>query len=337
MRDVFILCNRLDELGGVQRWSQRMEVFLTERGHNVRRIGVTGADGLHAHTPPRRGRRFVQARGAARLREILRTGRPGGVVVVAQVWAMEWVTDTFGMPVIGMSHESYRATRGSSRYQRVKRHYADADRLLLLTAEDADAWARDGMSNAAAMPNPLHVTPGRLAPLTEPVVVTLGRLSYEKGMDMLLESWSAVEDSSWRLRMYGSGPEEPALRSLAGESVEFAGVTLDIESALTEASIYALPSRSEGFPMGVVEAMAYGLPVVAFDCAPGVRELITHEVDGLLVPPGNTVEFAAALNRLIADPGLRARLGSAARDSVRRFAADTVLDRWEDLFALLYR
>jgi glycosyltransferase involved in cell wall biosynthesis len=89
--------------------------------------------------------------------------------------------------------------------------------------------------------------------------------------------------------------------------------------------------------MGILEAMAYGLPIVAFDSAPGIRELITHEVDGLLATPGNTTEFADALTRLMDDPGLRAKLGEAARASVQRFSADKVVDRWERMFALVHR
>jgi glycosyltransferase involved in cell wall biosynthesis len=364
-RDIFIVCNNVEELGGLQRWAHHIARLFAERGHRVHLVGVTHADQahdygqdppyavtvLHERKPPgRHGRvsrirhRAAVRRGAARLSALFRTARPGGVVIAAQVWAMEWVAraDTAGMPVIGMSHESYAATRGSSRYKRVKRYFADADLLLALTGADADAWAFDDMSNAAAMPNPVHVTPGSLSPRTEPVVVRLGRLSFEKGQDMLLEAWAEVAalHPSWRLRLYGTGPEEDALRRRTTElgldaSVEFPGATSDLEGALTCASVFALSSREEGFPMSIIEAMAYGLPTVAFDCAPGVRELLTDGQDGLIVTPGNTVEFAAALDRLMDDARLRDSLGEAARESVRRYAPDAIIDRWERQFALV--
>lgn len=366
-RDIFIVCNNLEELGGLQRWAHDIGRLFTARGHRVHLVGITHAEVphdygqdppyattvLHERRPPAGGglllklrHRAMVRRGAARLSELFRTAGPGGMVIAAQVWAMEWVarSDTAGMPVIGMSHESYAATRGSSRHERVKRYFADADLLLALTAADADAWAFDTMSNAGAMPNPLHVTPGSVSPRTEPVVVRLGRLSFEKGQDMLLESWAEVapRHPSWRLRLYGSGPEEADLRRRAAElglegSVEFPGATSDIEGALTGASIFALSSREEGFPMSIMEAMAYGLPTVAFDCAPGVRELLTDGDDGLVVTPGNTIEFAAALDRLMSAPELRHSLGETARESVRRFAPDAIIDRWEQQFALLDR
>jgi glycosyltransferase involved in cell wall biosynthesis len=367
-RDVFIVCNNFEELGGLQRWVHHIGRLFAGRGHRVHLVGVTHAEHehdygrdvpytrtvLHRTPPPARcrgrlrevRRRSVQRQGAARLTELFGAARPGGIVIAAQVWAMEWVAlaDTAGMPVIGMSHESYQATKTSSRYQRVKRYFADVDRLLVLSTEDADAWARDGMSNADFMPNPLHVAPATAADLTRPVVVRLGRLSFEKGQDMLLEAWAEVSRRfpEWRLRLYGSGPDAESLRRQAAEldlsgSVRFPGPTADLEGALTGASIFALSSREEGFPMSILEAMAYGLPTVAFDCAPGVRELITHDVDGLIVPPGNTTEFAAALGRLMDDAGLRAKLGEAARTSVRRFSADLVVDRWERVFELVSR
>lgn len=380
-RDVFIVCNNADDMGGLQRWAHHLARLLAGRGDRVTLVGITrgpepyhhGRDGSYAvevlhgdWRPPvlawrprkfrqrldvaARGRDLwrtaAQRRGAARLSELFAAARPGAVVIAAQVWAMEWVrlADTSGLRVVAMSHESFAATRGSSRYRRVRDNYADADRMLVLTAEDADAWARDGMTNVDHIPNPLHVTPGVHPTLDLPVVACVGRLSYEKGVDMMLEAWErvAARHPGWRLHVYGGGPEEAVLRGRAeaaglSGSVEFRGVVADVEEALVEASIFALPSRAEGIPMSVLEAMAYGLPTVAFDCAPGVRALLGDERGGLLVWPGDTTAFAGALERLIEDAELRRVLGAEARASVLRFHPDAVLARWDRLFDLLHR
>jgi glycosyltransferase involved in cell wall biosynthesis len=272
-RDVFIVCNNFEELGGVQRWVHHIARLLAARGHRVRLIGITHAEEAASGLPPefpyaphepphasyettvlhdispgmapqpgrlnlagrirRRRRQATVGRGVARLSELFRAARPGGIVIVAQVWAMEWVAqaDTAGLRVIGMSHESYAATRASSRYARVMRFYADADRMLVLTDQDAAAWARAGLTNVEALPNPLPLTPEVPARLTEPVVVALGRLSFEKGLDMLLAAWAKVTapgpGAGWRLRLYGSGEDEQELRDQAAAlgiagSVEFA-------------------------------------------------------------------------------------------------------------------
>jgi glycosyltransferase involved in cell wall biosynthesis len=307
--------------------------------------------GLHALNPVdrvrQRRRDAEMARGVRQLSALVRAAQPGAVVIAAQIWAGEWVAaaDTDGMIVIGMSHESYQATRSSSRYERVQRYYADVDIHLTLTDADADAWARAGMSNIGSMPNPMMVEPANLPTLDEKTIITLGRLSHEKGIDMLLEAWALVgpQYPDWELKVFGSGPDESQLRAQARElglddARILQGRTDNIDAALSSASIYALPSRQEGFPVAVMEAMAYGLPTVAFDCAPGVTELIEDEVSGgLVVTPGNVPGMAAALERLIKDRDLRGRLGEAGQRSVQRYSPDHILDRWEALFALLER
>jgi glycosyltransferase involved in cell wall biosynthesis len=378
-RDIFIVCNSVDELGGLVKWAHDIAHLFAARGHRVRLIGVEpateardyGSDlpyptiTLHDTHLPSRGRSTVAARlnpaellrrrrrarifagGVERLSEIFREAGPGGVVIAAQIWAMEWVAaaDTTGLQVIGMSHESFKASRSSTRYARVLKYYSDADIHLALTDADADAWARAGMTNVGAMPNPLMTVPHRLPTLDEPVVVTVGRLSHEKGIDMLLEAWAQVAPQypDWSLKVYGAGPDESELRAQArglglDDTRILQGKTSDIDGALSSASVYVLPSRQEGFPVAVMEAMAYGLPTVAFDCAPGIRELIDDEVSGgLVVTAGNVPGMAAGLERLIKDRDLRVRLGEAGRQSVRRLSPDSVVDRWEALFTLLSR
>lgn len=378
MTDVFIVCNSTHEMGGLTRWAHHMAGLLAERGHRVRIVGIApavvahdyGSDlpytctTLYRRNPAGNPRgRLGRTRSARRVRELRRragmgagAGRlsrmfaeaaPGGVIIAAQVWAMEWVAraDTHGMPVIGMSHESYAATRASSRYRRVKRYYRNVDRLMLLTRTDADLWAfAEGFTNVDAMPNPMPLTPETPSPRTEKVVVSVGRLSYEKGFDLLLEAWAEVAPSfpDWRLRIVGAGPEDAALRKQAAESgvagsVDFAGQSSDVESDLRAASVYALPSRAEGFPMTLLEAMAMGLPCAAFDCAPGVREIITDGDDGLVVAPGNTGQLADALTRLLADPNLRNALSRRALTNITRYTPANITSQWETLFNFVHR
>jgi glycosyltransferase involved in cell wall biosynthesis len=379
-REIFIVCNSVDEMGGLTRWAHHMAGLFSAAGHPVHIIGVTPATAkadygrdlpyktttLYAEHPaskwaPRHlhdrlnfaakrresHREADRYEAAARMSRIFRLAKPDAVIIVAQVWAMEWVAlaDTNGLPVIGMSHESYAASKASSRYRRVKRYYGPAARMLVLTREDADLWARDGMPNAGFMPNPSpldpreDVTPGG----TEKVVVSLGRLSYEKGYDLLLEAWAkaAPEHPDWSLRIFGTGDQGKALREQAVRlgltgSVDFAGQTDDVPAALVQGSVFALASRAEGFPMSLMEAMASGLPSVAFDCAPGVREVVTEGEDGFLVTTGNTDRFAEKLTLLMGDADLRATMGFDALENVRRFSGAAVVSRWERLFRLVH-
>lgn len=396
-RDVFIVCNTIDELGGVQSWARRVAGLLAERGHRVRLVGVfavadaarthraASSDTAHsdtAHTytetllhPNRHGARprpallsrianpvaflrykrweSVQRAGASRLAALLATAdQPDGAVVIcAQVHAMEWVSRAARIrgrsapPVIAMSHESYAASMASTRGRRVKKLYATAARFVCLTEADAARWVHEGgMNNTAVVPNPLPFPANGGADAGARVVVALGRLSQEKGFDLLLESWAeaTARRPGWTLRMYGSGPELSALTAQAERlgitaSVDFAGQTGDVAAALVQGSIFAAPSRAEGFPMVLLEAMACGVPCVAFDCAPGVREIVHDGEDGVVVPPGNTDAFAESLGALMDAREERESLGKAAVESVARFAPARIVARWESLFDLVRR
>ncbi|MFI5620176.1 glycosyltransferase [Streptomyces sp. NPDC051567] len=380
-RDIFLVSNSVDELGGVTTWSHQMARLFTDRGHRVHLVGIAPvapeirqelapelpyamttlypshppkARRLHGikgrlNAPERRrqaARRAGMRARAEELTALLRAARPGGVVIVTQVWAMEWVAlaDTKGLTVIGMSHESFEASQKSTRANRVRRHYADTDRLLVLTPEDADLWIRAGMENVSSMPNPLPFMPDAPAPRTAKVVASVGRLAFEKGVDLLLDAWAdaAPHHPDWVLRIYGAGAEEPTLRAhctalgLDG-SVEWMGSTGDVLGALRGASVFAQASRAEGFPITLLEAMAAGLPVAAFDCAPGVREIVRHGEDGLLARLGNTMELAGHLDALMAGQELRDRLGDTAFREVKRYSSAEITDRWEALFAFLER
>ncbi|WP_069173045.1 glycosyltransferase [Streptomyces griseus] len=379
VRDVFIVSNSTDELGGVTGWTHRTARLLSERGHRVHVVGihasalkmalpeplghpVTALYPAHPPTPwapegawdrlrvaarRREAARVAEKRRAvARLSELFRTARTGGVVIVSQVWAMEWVgeADTSGLRVIGMSHESYDYSRASHRYRWIKDHYANLDRWLVLTEEDADLWAGDGMDNVGFMPNALAALPDVPSPRREKAVASIGRLTDQKGVDMLLDTWALVapERPDWRLDVYGAGEDEADLRARCTDlgldgSVRWRGRTDDVPGALAASSVFVQSSRGEGFPLALLEAMASGVPCAAFDCAPGVREIVRDGEDGLLAPAGDIVALADRLLRLTGNPRMRDAMGDRARTAVQRFSEAEIMDRWEDLFAFLER
>ncbi|MCX5200934.1 glycosyltransferase [Streptomyces sp. NBC_00237] len=381
LRDIFFVSNSVDELGGVTSWSHQMARLFSDLGHTVQVIGITPApegrqaalgDGLpygttslyEAHPPKGQSLKGVSGRlnvaerrrqaarragmeeQAAKLTRMFRAARPGAVVIVTQVWAMEWVAlaDTKGLTVIGMSHESFKASRKTSRFQRIKRWYPEVDRLLVLTREDADLWICQQMNNVGFMPNPLPFFPDEPSRREAKTVVSIGRLSHEKGVDMLLDTWAQVAPGhpDWRLKIFGTGEDEAKLQQLAADlgitgSVDWMGRTDDVPQALRESSVFTLTSRDEGFPLAPMEAMASAVPCVAFDMAPGIREIITDGEDGYVVRPGNTAEFAARLDSLMSDRDLRDRMGTAGRESIQRFSTERITARWEDLFAFLER
>lgn len=376
-REVFLVANNIEELGGVQRVTHNLARMLHERGHRVTVVGIRHAaerhdygqrpyrwlvlndegeppppreTGLRARLDPRvhaarraheRARRRAVDRLSALFAEV-----DDGVVVCMQIWSMNWVgpADTGHLHVIGMSHESFDATLASTRWERVQRWYRDVDLLLLLTEHDAARFELEGFNNVGVMHNALSFFPSRPSDLAAKVVVAAGRLAPEKGFDRLVAAFARVADRhpDWVLKIFGTGPLRDRLvaqvASLGlGDRVLMPGLAADIEAELRASSVFALSSVHEGLPMALAEGMACGLACVAFDCAPGVREMLTDGVDGIVVPPRNVEALAEGLSRLMADESLRRSYGAAARESVKRFAPQEVLARWEEVFDLVER
>lgn len=192
-----------------------------------------------------------------------------------------------------------------------------------------------------AIPNAVRVPPVQRKPGAANragIVVAMGRMSAEKGFDLLLQAWAALgrQRDGWRLLIIGDGPLRAELEAQASdldvaESIEFAGLVEDPEALLVQADIYVLPSRIEGFPNALLEAMSLGLAAVSFDCDSGPRDIIRPDIDGLLVPAGDVAALSAAVGRLMSDTAARERLGTAAQAVTERFSQDRIMLRWQAL------
>jgi glycosyltransferase involved in cell wall biosynthesis len=175
-------------------------------------------------------------------------------------------------------------------------------------------------------------------------VVAAGRLAPQKGFDLLIAAFGevAADHPDWRLRILGSGDRRAELQAMIdarglADGVELAGATSDIGAELAQASIFALSSRREGFPLVLVEAMSKGLAVVSFACPTGPEDLIEDHANGILVPPQDISAFATALRELIEDEPLRRRLGAAAATTASAYGVDAVGPRWEALLEAVIR
>ena len=155
----------------------------------------------------------------------------------------------------------------------------------------------------------------------EAVVLSVGRLSYEKGHADLVRAAAVLGATQgvppFHVVIVGDGPERENLGKLAAQlgaanRVAFAGFQRDTSPYYALASVVAVPSHSEGSPNVVLEAMAAGLPIVA-NRVGGVPEILEEGITGLMVEPRNPEAMAKALNQLLSDPELQSRLGAAAR------------------------
>lgn len=157
----------------------------------------------------------------------------------------------------------------------------------------------------------------------ESILLSVGRLSREKNHAALIEAAAKLQNRDGRrarVLLVGDGPERGALAELArrrGVEVEFAGQVVDVKPFWERASVFVLPSLSEGSPNALIEAMAEALPIVA-TAVGGVPESTSHEREALLVPPGDSSALAAAIERLLNNPGMAIELAQAARERVER-------------------
>lgn len=148
-------------------------------------------------------------------------------------------------------------------------------------------------------------------------IVSVGRLSKEKGHKYLVEAFAKIKDKSWVLSLVGDGDERESLELLVNrlglfDRVIFHGHLRDFSLQLSEAKIFVLPSLTEGFPNSLIEAMSVPLACISSSCIAGPDEIIEDGINGLLVEPGNVNDLADKLNRLIENPDLRDDLASNA-------------------------
>jgi glycosyltransferase involved in cell wall biosynthesis len=139
------------------------------------------------------------------------------------------------------------------------------------------------------------------------VLVAIGRLSYEKGYDLLLKAFSLLDKNKYILYIIGEGNEKEKLQGLSEnlnieKSIRFIGYTPDPRIYMEKADIFVLSSRFEGFPNVVLEAMSCGTQVVAFDCPGGTSEIIDHGINGWLVETGNIKKLAVMITYAVNNP-----------------------------------
>ena len=217
------------------------------------------------------------------------------------------------------------------------------DRFVTLTREDLSLWG--DVPGICAIPNGISLEGITSGDHADKTVIAVGRYMYQKGLDRLIDAWKIVCDAlgpghGWQLRLLGEGELREALQrqidalGLSGSAV-LCGTVADMPSEYRRAALIALSSHYEGLPMALIEAQAYGVPAVSFDCHCGPREVIVDGETGLLVPEGDVAALARALLALIRDPERRHQMGEQAARLAVRFDFETIMKQWDDLFKSL--
>jgi len=284
-----------------------------------------------------------------RLRKFIRSHSIDVLVIVESSLALFAIPAGIGFSTRLICWEHFNFLVDVGRKKRtLARHLAAlfSDDVVTLTERDQSIWRRKTLAraNICAIANPSAKLPfERIYPEKSKTVLAVGRLSYQKGFDILIESWAHVVKRNicgdWKLVIVGSGElqqeierqiQESGLRS----SVSIRPATIDINSEYDHAAIVCCSSRYEGLPMVLIEAQQHGVPVVSFDIDTGPREIIVDNETGVLVPAGDPAALADALCALMLDESRRREMSTNAVLNGARFDTDVIMERWCRLLAL---
>lgn len=246
-----------------------------------------------------------------------------------------------GIPIV-ISERTDPSLRSLGRFWNALRDlaYARADAVVFQSRAVLEWFPAGVRGKGVVIPNPVNAPPPSPAATADKDasqrLVAMGRLFPIKGFDLLLEAFAtaSLQAPGWTLDIWGEGPERKALEDQAkglglAERVHFPGLTEAPFEVMRAADLFVLPSRAEGFPNVLVEAMACGLPVISTDFGGAAREIVRDGVDGVLVPREDAGALATTLIRLMSDPEARARLSARAGEVVHRFSSERVVALWE--------
>ena len=222
----------------------------------------------------------------------------------------------------------------------MKWSYRHADLVTVLTQNAlpfypaAQGYRTIVMPNPVLKPEPVQNT-ARL--LTNPSLIAIGKFHRQKGFDLLLAAFHRLQPKypEWQLTILGEGALRSELEDLRSQlkledCVHLPGLVTNVREYLSQADLFVMPSRFEGFPMALCEAMACGLPVLAADCLSGPRDIIGDGFNGMLVATEDVDALVAGLDALMSDPAKRQQLAQNAPQILDRFGLERVMGIWQD-------
>ena len=210
--------------------------------------------------------------------------------------------------------------------------------VLLNKTMQEDFLEHYNFNNTCIIENPNQVNSEK-STLNNKVVIAVGRLTEQKNFEALIDIWKEIADKNpnWILRIIGDGPLRDKLLNKIKElkledSIELKSFNNNIEKEYCMADILVMTSIYEGFGLVLVEAQSCGIPVIAFDCPTGPRNIINDGKDGFLIETTRNYEFANKLNTLMNNKELRYRMGRNAITNSNRFNINTITEKWIKLF-----
>jgi glycosyltransferase involved in cell wall biosynthesis len=207
--------------------------------------------------------------------------------------------------------------------------------LLVVQTKQVQKFFKSYGVKIEIIPNPVR-TINTIRIKKEKIILAAGRLKPQKGFDLLIKAFAKVSSKEWQLIILGDGPERGNLKKLISEKhlekrVRMPGLVKDIDTFFSQASIFILSSRFEGFPNVLCEAMAAGLPCISFKCDSGPSDIIEHNINGILIKKENIRALSGAISDLTNNKDKRNALGKEAIKITSNLRIEKVVCQWENI------
>jgi glycosyltransferase involved in cell wall biosynthesis len=282
-----------------------------------------------------------------KLKKYFAQEQPDIIVSIGQVYAQSihqthgsipWIIECHSdMELITYNSTEYRMTLWKQMVRwRVFQTLRKSTVLVTLTQSDAKAWKKIHPV-VKVIPNGLvfHPELSLHHQNNSKTIIFAGRFSLLKNIDALFSIWSMVYASKpdWALHVYGDGEDKYHYTYLDGQqNIHLHTATTQIFEKYCESSFLVLTSHHESFGLVLIEAMSCGLPVIAFDCPNGPRDIITDGEDGFLIPMGNNAMFAERIIYLMEHPEERLRMGRNALKKSQKYSMEHIVEQWKQLY-----
>lgn len=339
-------------VGGTERATCRLASEMARRGHEVSIVSIYGVNGKCAFiindkvgfevlSDAKYGlqmsvfRRMIETLRSAKRLKKCRSVRKADILICQKFFAVTAGT------MAGLSHKMIAGEHFPYlMYGKILRElrnciFKKAKRVVVLTESCAESYGKVGIETTV-IPDMVSIE-GREHCEEGKRIVAAGRLAYEKGFDMLVEAFARENErlKEWKVEIYGEGECRGKLEKLIHDKgmdgrIELKGNTDDIAKVFEHCSFGVVSSRFESFSLVTIEAAACGVPMVAFDCPVGPREIL-KDGGGLLVENGNIEALGQAIVRMANERELRLRLGKECAKIAERYSAERVCSQWEEL------
>ena len=242
------------------------------------------------------------------------------------------------IPVIVSEHTNYKTTKNIFMWLERRFIYKLADAVIVLTHYDKDNYYGKFLNNVNVIPNPNSYDSITEIKVRDNSIVVMGSLNrWEiKGFDNIIQIFSNIvkKHPNWILKIIGRG--DVGLAVLKGKVIElgiennvhFLGFCSNVDEVIRESPIFVMSSRYEGFAMALSEAMSQGCACVSYNCVAGPSEIITNNVDGLLVKDQDHIEMQKQISHLIENPDLRLKLAHNAYLNIEKFSTEKIIPQW---------